>query len=473
MRRLLGGYLCAITHVLASAVLLTSLAGQAFSQNTQFHGFLPGTLVVSRIHYDGNAFGSTETFPTIFNDPNISGITASVHIDEYLPIPFFPRLGTLPLTGIVTSFSSKSEGALTLSTSGKYLTYMGYDAGVGLNGVSNSYTTAANLAGNTNPLYDREVALIAADGTVTLTPEANAYSGDNPRAAITVDGTQFYMVGNSDSTIAKDGTGPGTTIGARYGTPGSNVSYQLGVYAALDRPDESAKQHVKDNNFRGVAIFNGNLFTSKGSGGNGDDGIFQVHDGSGNGLPTGTTNTITKLLGDPATDPNTGAASPLTPFGFWFANATTLYVADEGYSNLDANGNLIPDPMAGLQKWSLIGGTWKLDYVIQAGLDLDKPKNIPGYPVPTFTTGIRNITGTKNLDGTVAVFAITGQYSTISGGEPDPTRLVVATDELSAMSLPTGLRALFYDNFITLQQAPSGDVFRGVAFAPCSFCGHF
>lgn len=217
-----------------------------------------------------------------------------------------------------------------------------------MNGVSNSYTTGAPLTPTTTPLYDREVALIGANGSVSLQPEANAYSGDNPRAAITVDGTQFYMAGNSDSTIANNGTGPGTTIGARYGTPGSNSSIQLGVYYASDRPDETVKQHVKDNNLRGSGIYNGNLYVSKGSGGNGDDGIFQV----GSGLPTTTGNTITELLGDPATDPTTGASSPLTPFGFWFANSTTLYVADEGNPNTDANGNLIPDPLAGLQKWT-------------------------------------------------------------------------------------------------------------------------
>ena len=452
--------------------LLMSFAGQALAQNDQFHGFIPGTLAVSRVHYDGAPVGNTETFPAIFSDPNISGVTGTIFIDEYLPFPLFPRLGTLALddSKIVTSFSSKSEGALTLSVNGKFLTYMGYNAGTRLNGVSNSYTKGANLAGNTAPQYDREVALIAANGSVTLTPETNAYSGDNPRAVITVDGTQLYMAGNSDSTIAKDGTGPGTTIGARYGTPGSDLSIQLGTYFAPDRPDETTKQHVKDNNFRGIAIFDGNLYTSKGSGGNGDDGIFQVHNGTGNGLPTGTGNTITKLLGDPATDPITQASSPLTPFGFWFANPTTLYVADEGNPNTDSNGNLIPDPMAGLQKWSLTGGTWQLDYVIQAGLNLYKAENVPGYPIPTYTYGIRNLTGTTNWDGSVTIFAITAQYSSVSGGEPDPTKLVAVVDKPSATSLATGFDAFFFDNFITLQQSQGGDVFRGVAFAPCAFC---
>ena len=240
MSRIRGRWSAAIKFC-AAAVLLLGFAGQAFPEDDDFHGFFPGTLIVSRMHYAGTAFTTTDTFPTIFSDPNISGITAPIYLDEYLPIPFVPRLGSLPLTGIATSFSSKSEGALTRSVDGKSLTYIAYDAGVGLNGVSNSYTTNANLAGNTNPLYDREVALISANGTVSLTPEANAYSGDNPRAVITVDGTQFYMAGNSDSTISS-GVGPGTTIGARYGTPGSNMSYQLGVYTASDRPDESKKQ---------------------------------------------------------------------------------------------------------------------------------------------------------------------------------------------------------------------------------------
>jgi hypothetical protein len=292
----------------------------------------------------------------------------------------------------------------------------------------------------------------------------------NPRAVTSVDGTQFYMAGNADSSLNKDGTGPGTTIGARYGTPGSDTSIQLGVYTATDRPDESAKKHIKDNNFRGVLIFKGNLYVSKGSGGNGDNGIFRVQNGSGDGLPTGTTNNIVELLGSPATDPVSGADGPLTPFGFWFANSTTLYVADEGYTNTDDNGNLIPDPYAGLEKWSLVDGSWKLHYTITAGLNLYQPESVRDYPVPTYTTGLRNLTGRVNWDGTVTLYAITAQYSSESGGEPDPTKLVAVGDQISATSLPTGFRARFLDNFVTLQQSKSGEVFRGVALAPCGFC---
>ncbi len=461
----------------AGIVSAAALAIPAAAGPVEFP-FIPGALVVSRVEYDGNTFGSTETYPLIFNDPSVSGVQGKVFIDQYLPFPNSPRLGSLELpndpsanTGITTSFSSKSEGALMRSADESSLTYMGYEAPVGAEGVSNSETPGATLTTNTAPTFNRQIALIGADGSVTLNPEANAYSGDNPRAVITNDEQEFYMAGNADSSLNKDGTGPGTTIGARLGTPGSDTSIQLGVYTATDRPDESKKQHIKDNNFRGIGIFNGNLYVSKGSGGNGDDGVFQVQNGTGNGLPTGTANTIVKLLGDPATDPTTGASSPIVPFGFFFANSTTLYVADEGNVNTDASGNLIPDPMAGLQKWTLVNGTWQLQYVIQAGLELDQAENVPGYPVPTYTTGIRNMTGFVNWDGTVTLIAITAQFSSISGGEPDPTRLVTVTDRLSATSPPTDdhdFDDLFHPigQFVTLQNSGAGEVFRGVALAP-------
>ena len=164
----------------------------------------------------------------------------------------------------------------------------------------------------------------------------------------------------------------------------------------------------------------------------------------------------------------------------------TLYVADEGNSTItttDASGNpvtsLISDPLAGLQKWVRVGWVWQLEYVLQAGLHLNEPENVPGYPVPTFTTGLRNMTGRVNGDGTVTLFAITAQTSTISGGEPDPIRLVMITNVLAATHLPIddpdhgdGDRDRddrhhgSLERFVTLQASRAGEVFRGVAFAP-------
>ena len=219
------------------------------------------------------------------------------------------------------------------------------------------------------------------------------------------------MAGNADSTLNSGGTtGPGLTIGARYAVPGNPGSTQLGSYFAADRPDESAKQHIKDNNWRGIGFFpdangNENLYVSKGSGGNGDDGLFQVLNGSftkptlaqvvnnglGAGIPTSAKapNSIVQLLGNYATNPTTNQPSPITPFGFFFANPTTLYVADEGNSTItlptDSNEtetSLTTDPLAGLQKWVLVPGSspyWQLVYVIRDGLQINQPQKIPGY----------------------------------------------------------------------------------------------
>jgi hypothetical protein len=463
---------------LAGVAMLSATGAPAFARpgGSAFPGFTAGDLVVSRIQYDGPSTPDGG-YPYIFNDSSVTGIQGSIHLDEYTTAPSSPLVASLALPesstqnlgSITTSFSSKSEGALTLSANGEFLNYMGYQAADELQGVSNSYTTGAgtNLVPPVVPAYDRDIAMIGADGTVTLQNESNANSGDNPRAVLTVDGKQFYMAGNSDSTLYNNSsktpcvysagtTGPGLTIGARIGTPGSNTSTQLGCYFATDRPDESAKQHVKDNNWRGLGIFNGNLYVSKGSGGNGDDGLFQVQNGSGNGLPTGSGNTIVELFGYPATDPITEKPAPITPFAFFFVNPTTVYVADEGSS-----GN--PDEVPGLQKWELISGTWTLLYTIQNGLDIGVAENVPGYPVPTTTTGLRNLTGIVNQNGTVTIYAITAQSSSISGGEPDPDRLVTVTDPIDANTLPAS------DSFVTLQESGARQVFRGVAFAPCGF----
>ena len=187
--------------------------------------------MVSRIQYvgDTNPARSGESFPLIFNDPNVTGIEGKIFLDTFRPDPGSYRLGSIALTdltngAVTTSFSSKSEGSLHLSVDGHSLTYMGYIGPAGAEGVSNSEQPAATLTTNTAPSFDRAVALIGATGAVSFTRETNAFSGDNPRGAITINGNQFYMAGDADPSLNKDGTGPGTTIGIRLGTPFSTTS---------------------------------------------------------------------------------------------------------------------------------------------------------------------------------------------------------------------------------------------------------
>jgi hypothetical protein len=253
------------------------------------------------------------------------------------------------------------------------------------------------------------------------------------------------------------------------GSQGSKNGFDFG-YSVVEN-GYAADKSGKDNNYRGLAIFNNTLYVSKGSGGNGIDTVYQV--GAAGVLPTEATASaapITILPGFPTnlatnivTDPTSAAFATTNfhPFGLWFANATTLYVADEGDGvNTTANAE---NPNAGLQKWSLVNGKWQHDYTLQKGLHLGVQYSLPGLD-PTLspaTDGLRNITGKVNHDGTVTIFAITSTISASGDQGADPNRLVAITDRLSAKSLPAD------EKFHVLQTAAYAEVLRGVALLPC------
>lgn len=122
------------------------------------------------------------------------------------------------------------------------------------------------------------------------------------------------------------------------------------------------------------------MYVTKGSGSNGIDTVYQV--GATGGLSSITTTNaasapISILPGFPTT-PDKDVKSAIDgyyPFGIWFANKTTLYVADEGDGVF---GDAAASTIAGLQKWSLVNGTWKLDYVLQRGLNLGVQYTVAG-----------------------------------------------------------------------------------------------
>jgi hypothetical protein len=162
------------------------------------------------------------------------------------------------------------------------------------------------------------------------------------------------------------------------------------------------------------------------------------------------------------------------PFGLWFANADTLYVADEGNDTTTFSGGTYTaaaaQTTAGLQKWVFDGSAWKLAYTLQAGLNLGQPYTVRGYPTgdnaatglpwAPATDGLRNITGQVNRDGTATIWAVT---STVSGGGDqgaDPNKLVAITDPLTATAPAGG------ESFLTVQAARFAEVIRGVSFTP-------
>jgi hypothetical protein len=504
--------LCTAAGGIALAAGLATGAGQASDSS---FSFIPGALIVSSSTYEGTAdtvmVGQTlpgggiatnnGTYPGVFENAKVDGsfgVTSPLILRQYVltrdnrSVVLVKTLNVTDRTGasISTSFSSKSELALNLSTNGSALTFMGYKAPINTLDVSNSNTPSHVDA--TNPVaasYQRAIVQIDVDRSIRVTP-VNTYSGNNGRAAILNDRygpSIYYLVGNAGNgsgtppvfivnntgvQIAKPNTPDTIVVGALQGTPGSATGFQYGYSVTqYGSPPYPADKSGKDDNFRGERIFHNTLYVTKGSGGNGIDTVFQV--GATGVLPivmTAPSTQVTILPGFPmglATNISTDPSSPnfattnFHPFGIWFANATTLYVADEG-DGVNTKANAL-NPNGGLQKWTLSAGTWHLDYTLQNGLSLGVPYSIAGldpslYPA---TDGLRNLTGKANRDGTVTIFAITSTISGSGDQGADPNRLVAITDPLAATSLPSD------EQFNVLETAGYGQVLRGVAFAPC------
>jgi hypothetical protein len=513
--------------------------------------FKPGNLLVSRAVYDNNpknveagmtllppncvapacvAATDNGTYPNVWNNSLVDssfGITAKIVLDQLKPSGSLVNSLEVPSSGehrvspnrdqMVTSFPSKSEIALNLSTDGRSVTFMGYLAPLNALDVSNSNTPA--VVDPTNPVTlsnFRVVAAVDEHGRFSFT-KTNAYSGNNGRAAILNDKNDaniLYTTGN-----AGNGGNPqpnGIIIGAGMqiltaerkplaaqnpGLPtpvGSFSIAQLGL-----KPDKVGK----DTNFRGLTIFNNVVYTTKGSGGNGINTVYFVDttgfDAAGRplacpngvGLPGATAGLPAAPIFYDASALQTKGVTPYNicilkgfptaiksttsfPFGVWFADAKTVYVADEG------DGTNTYDPVtgryaaaskqtgAGLQKWVFDDGlgAWKLAYVLQAGLGLGVPYSVAGYPTgqnpktglpwSPATDGLRNIVGRVDRDGNVTVWAITSTVSGNGDQGADPNRLVMITDKLATTGLPAG------ESFTTVQAASFGEVLRGVSFTP-------
>jgi hypothetical protein len=291
----------------------------------------------------------------------------------------------------------------------------------------------------------------------------------------------------------------------------------VGSFSVSELGDKADKVG-KDTNFRGLTVFNDVIYVTKGSGSNGVNTVYFI-DTTGNtangnpkacpagtGVPAQAAALPTTPISFNAATVQTAGITPLNmcvlngfptalakgatdaslfPFGVWFANATTLYVADEGAGDntFSAASNSFTaaaaSTTAGLQKWVLntTTNTWSLAYTLQAGLDLGVPYTVKNYPTGinpvTVTTkvpagvpwspatgGLRNLTGKVNGDGTVDIYAVTSTVSGNGDQGADPNKLVTIKDKLKATTLPAN------ESFTTLRAAKSGEVLRGVSFTP-------
>ncbi len=374
---------------------------------------------------------------------------------------------------LATSFSSKSELAINLSPDGSSLTFMGYNSTTGQFDVSNSNTPGSVEPGNT----DIQTATYRAVGQISLSSNGlqvtttNAYNGNNGRAAIATAGG-YYLVGNagngngSAQTTANTGVqflSTATTNG------GLGTNSQVGQFNTT-QVGNPADKTAKDNNFRGETIFNNTLYVSKGSGSNGIDTVYQV--GTTGSLPAASPSTPISVLPGFNTSPAKTDTDGPHPFGLWFANASTLYVADEGSGASTDFGTSPTTQAGGLEKYSLVGGVWQLDYELKGSL-IGSSYTVNGSGavcgglsscgLTTTTDGLRNLTGQVNANGTVTLYAVTStEGSNLGDAGADPNQIVAITDTLA----DTTAGQAAGENYTVLDTAALGQVYRGVAVAP-------
>jgi hypothetical protein len=543
----------ALTTVAAAALSTLSVA-PAYADHGDWHHFhadadhgvlQPGNLLLSRSVYrpdDSLVAGVTQlapgctfecftanasgNYPEVFDndavDPDF-GVTSPIFLDQLTPwghtidsieVPNSSQHGISSKDDqMVSSFSSKSELALNLSTSGRYVTFMGYLSPVDALDASNGNTPGVIDPTNPDPVVaPRVVAQLDSQGRFRFT-ETNAYSGNNGRAAILNEeegNDLYYTAGNAGNGSKPIAEGVITGGGAQLLTPSllpeskqtPGAPDPLGSFNITQLGDKADKPS-KDNNYRGLTIAGNVVYYTKGSGSNGVDTVYFV-DTTGKACPTGgvglpqpgaklPTSGITPVAEDLKAKkeelkpnnmcilkgfPDEPKSEAWHPFGIWFANADTAYVADEGNGENEYSSSTgeytkaAEQPTAGLQKWVFdsTAGEWKLAYTLQSGLNLGKPYSVPGYPTgenpvtklpwSPATDGLRNIIGRVSRDGIVTIYAVTSTVSGDGDEGADPNKLVAIADPLSA-STPAS-----WEHFDTLRTAGAGEVLRGVSFTP-------
>ena len=487
------------TVLLASAAALAGLTAARDASAGSFT-FTPGDLVVSTVTCSVGQTTCTSTGGGLDTASPIglqefqlgSGGTTATPAGS-LTLTQTQNGANAPISG---EYGSASEGFLQLSVNGQYLTIMGYGvnatmfnnaAGAGYGTVALGQTTSINNGNGTGTGGDttvpRVVGLIGADGSVdTTTALTGVFNMNNPRSAATVDGSSFYVSGQG---VTGDGTGGvfyavkgattatpinantsvptgAATANAAYGTEtraveissvptGTNTLYVSRDYSPSGTPNDSTDIRSLTNATTGglptssniTATRLTNLNTSSGKGGNtlgGNNSSINVTSGDENGV----------------NDSRLDKFVYLSPEQFFFANATTMYVADSGQpKNGQANAAALGE--GGLQKWSLVNGVWDLDYDLVSGLNLANNANAnSATPTAPGVTGLFGLTG-EVVGNQVELFATSYGLNELSS-----SYLYEITDTLS----DTTIGQASGEMFTTLKSAPSDTLFRGVSFAP-------
>ncbi len=425
-------------------------AGTAFLADSivglKVGGWTPGMLNQGVIDGTNRNNGLTDTASVVFlQEYSSTGSSFARRLDPII----MPYVATASGNRALTMASnSGSEGALRRSADGQYLTMAGYNQSQ-----PESLITRSSPTGNSPPLtnavapanaqgakfdpavVNRTLGRVDAVGNVnTTTTMNNAYSGDNIRSAVSLDGQQFWTSGNIAGG-SQNGTG-----GVRYATLGGTSSVQI---------DGSASPGLTTSNINRVDIFNGQLYASNRQT-NSNNGIWRIGDGTpAGGTPTSAVSG-TKLFN--YNDLVSGAISGRTPgtssatanfqgpYDFFFSNENTIYVADSilGISKFTRNQ----------------AGTWGYSYTFARTGGVQNDGSNGGPKQAGGTTGMA---GRVLSNGSVMLFGTGGFSGTPVLGSLD----TFGGNYLFAIE-DTGANA----DLMILDIAAANEHFKGVALAP-------
>ena len=436
-----------LTTRLSGTVL--ALAFAATAANAQTSPLLPGAVTVTvygkvntplanNTYLDGQATPiSIEQFP----------LTIAAGADSGTPLltETLPTTGTGVNVGVVGEYGSSSEGTILVSGDGRFLTFGGYDGNLAENGAPSGGYGGGNTAEaqSTCANVPRVSALLnIATGTLdTSTISNDIYNTNNPRGVYTQNGSTVYLSGQGagktdEGGLYLDSVGNNTTAGG---------SAPTGIF------NQESTRTVSEWNIdaaNGVASSTPNLYyaadqnsSSKGT----LTGMFEY-----TGLPTSSegTNTGTRLT--PASGTIGGQTVNFSPQGYFFANPTTLYIADTGDPKAGGTG------AGGIQKWGFNGTSWVLLY------EFANPSNFVAPSSATSAshgeTGMEALAG-QVVNGVASLYAVS-----YTAADADPNGLYGVTD---TVSFTTAAQASG-ESVVQLAASATGMNFKGVAITPAA-----
>jgi hypothetical protein len=446
------------------AIAVALMSAPAFASTI----FTAGNLVVS---VEGNGvYGATsgpytdnQAAPLTLFQYSLTGTASATYVNSLV----LPQTNSGSNFAVSSEYGSSSEGTLQLSGNGQYLTIAGYGVNAAaFNANPGSYSPdsantalgqSGSLTGQAYTAVPRVVALIDANGVVnSSTALYNVFDANNPRSAYTQNGTTIYVSGqgsSGDNTggvfVTTLGSNSATSITGNDGGSGSSQdTREVQIYNGTLYVSSDSKSGSTNRDYIGTL---GTPGTAPLTLANDSDGPTELT-GFGNNGGTGKL-TISSTNGNGID--SVGEIVNLSPENYFFANASTLYVADSGSPKNTSGGS--PQGDGGLQKWVNSepdgSGTWTLEYTISAGLGL--VANAATNSDTEGTTGLYGLTG-EVIGNEVELFA-----TNYTIGDLDPTYLYGITDTLSATTSAG-------ESFTELAEAPVDSNFKGVSFAPAT-----